>query len=189
MVDLLNNAAVQPVRIQREHAEHHKSHVADRGIRHKLLHIRLHHRNQSAVDDGDDRQRDHHRNEVDGRPGKNRNAESQKSIRSHLQQNGSQDYRSCRWGFHVGIGKPGMEWEHRNLDRESNKECQENPVLKALRQIRADRMQRHDIKRRQGAENTPISQGAPRRFRDTGSKAPECPAASGQSPPACTGRT
>jgi hypothetical protein len=66
VVDLLDDAAIQAVRVKRKHAEHDKAHVADRRVRNKLLHVRLHHGYERAIDDRDDRQRHHHRNEVHG---------------------------------------------------------------------------------------------------------------------------
>ena len=40
-----------------EDAEHHESQVADRGVGDQLLDVRLHHRDQRAIDDADDGQR------------------------------------------------------------------------------------------------------------------------------------
>ena len=47
----------RPARSWRADAEHDEAQVADARIRHELLHVRLHHRDERAVDDADHRQR------------------------------------------------------------------------------------------------------------------------------------
>ena len=47
--------ALHALHVHRRDAEDHEAHVADRRIRHQLLHVGLHHRDQRAVDDGDHR--------------------------------------------------------------------------------------------------------------------------------------
>ena len=57
VVDLLQDAAGDAQRGQREHAQHDHRQVADRGVRDQPLPVVLRHRAQRAVDDADERER------------------------------------------------------------------------------------------------------------------------------------
>jgi hypothetical protein len=58
VVEHLVDRAVDAGLGEAEDAEHDEAEVADRRIRDQLLHVRLHHRDQRAVDDADDGERD-----------------------------------------------------------------------------------------------------------------------------------
>ena len=60
VVDLLDDAAGDAVRVQREDAQRAEAQVADRGVRHQLLPVLLHQADQRAVDDADDREHHQH---------------------------------------------------------------------------------------------------------------------------------
>ena len=51
-------------RPEHEKAERDEAHVRDRRIRDQLLHVFLHQRDETDVDHGDQRQRDHHVREI-----------------------------------------------------------------------------------------------------------------------------
>src|SRR5690242_5957793 len=76
----------------------------------------------------------------------NRQTEAQESVCSHLQQDSREDHRSRGRRLDVCVRQPGMEREHRDLDREAHKEGQENPILEVERQVRSDRMKRKHVK-------------------------------------------
>src|SRR5207247_9512790 len=55
VIDLLDDASIQAIRVQCKHAERNEAHVAHRRVGNELLHVRLHHRDQRPIDDGDNR--------------------------------------------------------------------------------------------------------------------------------------
>ena len=55
VIDLLQHAAGDAVRVERENSQGAEAQVADRGIRHQLFPILLHQRGQRAINDADDR--------------------------------------------------------------------------------------------------------------------------------------
>src|SRR4029079_5795629 len=91
MIDLLQYAPVETIRIEREHPEHYKSHVADGRIGHQLFHVGVHPGHHGAVYDRNNRKRHHHRNKMLRGPRQDGQAEPQESVRSHLQQNAGED--------------------------------------------------------------------------------------------------
>ncbi len=55
MIQHLVDRAIQAQLREREDSEDDETEVADRGVRDQLLHVRLHHCDQGAVDDADNR--------------------------------------------------------------------------------------------------------------------------------------
>ena len=51
--------------------------------------------------------------------------EADEAVGSHLQQNAGQDDGAGGGGFHVRVGQPGVEGEHRHFDGEGEEEAQE----------------------------------------------------------------
>ena len=131
VVDLLDDAALDAHRVEGEHAQHDERHVADRRVGDQPLPVALRHGDQRAVDDADDRQRRDHRDERPRRVGQDRQAEPDEPVRPHLQEDGRQDDRAGRRRVGVRVGQPGVEREHRHLDREAQEEGQEHPPLQA----------------------------------------------------------
>src|SRR5208282_2290242 len=108
-------------------SEDDESKVTDRGVGDQLLHIRLHQRNQRAVDDADQRQY-HDPGRVAVRLlGKEADVEAQQAVCAHLQQHTSQEHRSSGGRFHVRVGQPGVQREDRDLHREGDEEAEEEP--------------------------------------------------------------
>ena len=58
-----------------------------------------------------------------------RQAETDHAVRAHLQENAGKKHRSRGGRLDVGIGKPRVEREERNLDRKRQKKCDEQPKL------------------------------------------------------------
>ena len=137
VVDLLDDAAGDPVRIHRENAQRAESQVADRGVGDQLLPILLHQADQRAVDDADDRKdrQNLHDGGVDRGFRQQRQREAQESVGPHLQQDAGQDHRAGGGRFDVRVGQPGVEREHRDLDGESDEEGPEDPLLRRQRQV------------------------------------------------------
>ena len=103
---------------ERGDAEHHEAHVCDRGERDQALHISLRETTQGAVDDAD------HRQEAD--PGcpvcrglrEHGQRDADEPVRTELQEDRRQQDRTHRGRLGMCVGKPGVEREHRDLDRE-----------------------------------------------------------------------
>ena len=58
VVQHLVNGTVEALLGEGEDSQHHEAEMADRGIRHQLFHVGLHHGHQRAVDDADDGEND-----------------------------------------------------------------------------------------------------------------------------------
>ena len=125
--------ALQALHVHRRDAEHDEAHVAHRRIGDELLHVGLHHGDERAVDDGDDRERGEQRREGQRRLREHRKREADQPIAAHLQHHAGQNDRPRRGGLHVGIGQPGVEREQRHLDGKRHREGQEEPVLQVVR--------------------------------------------------------
>ena len=61
--------------------------------------------------------------------GQERQAEADEAVGAHLQQHAGQDDRAGGRRLDVRVGQPGVEREHRHLDREAEEEGQEHPEL------------------------------------------------------------
>ena len=129
MVQHLVDRALQALQVHGRDAEHHEAQVAHARVGHQLLHVRLHHRHQRAVDDADDGEAAQVRREVHRRVGEQRERETQQAVGPHLQQDAGQDDRPGRGRFDVRVGQPGVEREQRHLDGEGHREGQEEPHL------------------------------------------------------------
>ena len=76
-----------------------------------------------------------HRHERARRLRENRQAEPDESVGAHLQENSRQNHRPGSRRVGVGVRQPGVEREHRNLDREPEEEREEDPPLQVERQV------------------------------------------------------
>ena len=94
-----------------------------------LLQVRLHHRDQRAVPDADERETHDPRRELRRSLREQWNREAQESIGAHLEQHGGEDHRARGGCFDVRVGEPGVEREHRHLDGEREREREEQPPL------------------------------------------------------------
>ena len=140
MVDHLQHRTGHALRVEHEGPERHEAHMRDRGVGHKLLQVALHRRNGRAVEDRDHREREHDREEIhlpDDRErdrgadafGEQRQREADEAVATGLQQDAREDDRTRRRRFDVGVGEPGVEREHRQLDREGQGEGDEGERL------------------------------------------------------------
>ena len=131
----LIHRALHALQVHRRRAEHDEAHVADRRVGHQLLHVRLHHRHQRAVDDGDHRQDGERRREVERGLGEERKREPHQAVAAHLQHHAGQNHRARRGRLDVRVGQPGVEREERHLDRKGQREGEEEPVLRGYRNV------------------------------------------------------
>src|ERR1700678_16753 len=121
-------------------------------VSHELLHILLHQRYQCAVDDRNQRKRNHPSANFGVREniGEKRQRETNEAVSSHLQQNARQDNGTGGWSFHVRIRQPGVERKHRHFDRkgEKEREKQQRGNRWPVRRIRVN-LRRSFVERRQ----------------------------------------
>ena len=108
-------------------AQHYKTHVADGRKRDEPLHVCLRQAGQRGVDDADDGQDADHRSPVLGLLGQDRDGDPDERIRTKLQHDGRQQHRTDGGRRGVGVGKPGVQWEHRHLDGEAEEERGKHP--------------------------------------------------------------
>ena len=125
----LQDAPLDPGRLPREDAQHHKAQVADAGIRHQFFHVWLHHGDQRPVNDANDRQHGDGRRIRRRGCRKQRQAKTQQSIPTHFEQHPGQNHAARRRRLHVRIGKPGMEGEERHLNSKAQKKREKQPLL------------------------------------------------------------
>ena len=64
--------------------------------------------------------------------GKSGSGEADEAVAAQLQQDAGQDHRARRRGLDVGVGQPGVEREHRDLDREGQEEREEGAELQRV---------------------------------------------------------
>ena len=121
MIDHLNDAALDPLHVQREHPQHAVAQVADAGIGNQLFDVILGNGDQGTIHDTNDCKRHNDRNEIKGRLRKNREAETEKPVGSHLQKNAGQDYAARCRGLYVGIRQPGVKGKHGYFDGKCQK--------------------------------------------------------------------
>ena len=74
--------------------------------------------------------------------GKEGDAETEKPVGPHFEENGGQENRSDRRRLGVGVGQPGVEREHGDLDGEGQAEGQEEPDLQVQRQRKLVKLQK-----------------------------------------------
>ncbi len=193
VVDHLDRRAVHPGRVHREHAQDDEAHVAHRAVGDQPLDVGLRQCRERAVDDADHREGRRAAGTGTAPERRHRHVEPQQAVAADLQQHARQQDRARRRRLDVGQRQPGVEREHRHLDRETRRtgagrstpagcvqgsvfESTLGPVLPsglpALRQL-GDR-------ERQMCLGCADNGRPPRRSR---------PAASAGFPPACTGRT
>ena len=107
---------------ERENAEDDEAQVADRGVSDQALQVGLHHGDQRAVDDADDRENGDQRSHAVRRVREQRQAEAQDAVGADLQHHAREDHGAGRGRFGVRVRQPGVQREERHLDREGQEE-------------------------------------------------------------------
>ncbi len=103
MIQHLVDGAIHANLCEGEDAEHTKSKVAHRRVRHHLLHVWLNERDQCAINNANQRERIDPRSMLVGLSRKERCVESQQSINTHLQQHASEQNGTSGRSFHVSV--------------------------------------------------------------------------------------
>ena len=135
MAQHLEHRPLHPLKVAGEDAHGNEAHVRHRRIGDQLLHVRLPEGHQRRVDDGDGRQGEDQRREIDRRLREHGQGEAQEAIAPHLQQHAGQDHRPRRRRLHVGVGQPGVHRPHGHLHRERREEGQEEHDLQTWREV------------------------------------------------------
>jgi hypothetical protein len=120
--DHLYDRAFHAELIEDEEAERHETHVRDRRIRDQLLHVGLHHRDQTDVDHRDQRQRNDDRREEVACVRCDRQREAHETVGAQLQHDRGQHDRAASRRFHVGVRQPRVNRPHRHLHGEGQEE-------------------------------------------------------------------
>ena len=148
-------------------AEHHEAHVGHRRERDQAFHVALRETTQRAVDDADHRQQADPRRPRLRRARQDRERDADEAVGAELQHDRGQQHRAHRRRLGVGVGQPGVEREHRHLDREAEEHAAEDQELRAV----------HDAVAVQARAARPCRRCAP----STGRTAPGSSAASARS--------
>jgi hypothetical protein len=109
--------------------EHHEPEVGDRGVGDELLEVGLDEGDEGPVEDPDDGEDPHEGGEAHGGVGEERDRHAQEAVAPHLEEHSGEDDRARGGGLDVGVGKPGVEGPHRDLDREGEGAGEEEPDL------------------------------------------------------------
>jgi hypothetical protein len=139
VVDLLDDAAGKAKWRERENAQGAEAEVADRGVGDQLFHVFLHHADKRTIDNGDDGEADHDAAVFVRGVGEHGQRKTQEAVCPHFQQNAGQDDQAGCGSFGMRVGKPRVEWEHRDFDGEGEEEAPEEPAL----ELDGERSDRH----------------------------------------------
>ena len=133
VVDHLQDGALEPPGVEHKNAQGDKAHVPHRGVGDQLFHVLLGQGGEAAVDDaGDGQPQDGHGQQHGGVRG-DRQAEAHQAVGAHFQQDRGQDHRAGGRRLDVGGRQPGVEREHRHLDREGQEKGEEDEYLEGER--------------------------------------------------------
>ena len=104
--------------------------MGNRRIGNQLLHVLLHQRNKTDVNNGDQRQRDDEPGEIGTAVRNDRQRQAHEAVATHLQHDGRKDDRSTRRCLDMRIRQPRVHGPHRYLDRKREQERDENQLLR-----------------------------------------------------------
>ena len=139
----LEDAALQPLHGEGEHADGDEAHMGDGGIGDELLHVLLRERHERGVDDGDHRQREDQRRELGGGEREHRDGEAQEAVAAHLQEDAGKDHGARGRRLDMGVRQPGMHRPHGQLHGEGGEEGKPQPGLHRGREAVGE--QRRDV--------------------------------------------
>ena len=124
MANHLEHGAADTQGINGPNAHEHKAHVAHGAAGDPSFDVVLGEGVERPVDDVDDSQHDQGRRQDEMDLREHLHVEAQQGIAAHLQQHPSQQHRHRCIRLPVGIGKPGVQGEDRQLDAKANQETQ-----------------------------------------------------------------
>ena len=122
VIEHLEDRTGQPLRVHGRQTQGDNAHMTDAGIGDEFLEVRLRHCNQRAVHHADHPQQGKFPGEIAHRIGENREADSQQTVRPHLQKHAGKNHADRCGRFDVGVRQPGMERERRDFDGESDEQ-------------------------------------------------------------------
>jgi hypothetical protein len=108
-----------------EDAEQDKAHVTDARIGDQALEIGLGKGEHGPIENADDGQRHDRIGQVGGGAGEKGNGKPQQSIPSGFQEKAGQDDAPSRGRLGVGVGKPGVERDGRELNQKGRQKAEQ----------------------------------------------------------------
>ena len=114
--------------------------MAHRGVGDQFLKVGLDDRHHRAIDDADHRQRGEDRDQVYRGIGEERQVEAKEAVGPQLQQDAGKEHQARGRCLDVGVGKPGVEREERDLDGEGEGEGDEQPYLGGTAQLELEQV-------------------------------------------------
>ena len=126
---------VDPQRGEGGDAEHDETHVGHRREGDQPLHVGLGETAEGTVDDADDGEDADDRRPLLRSLGQDRNGDAHEAVGTEFQQDRGQNHRALGGRLGMGVGQPGVEREHRHLDREAHEHAGEDPDLGVLGQL------------------------------------------------------
>ena len=139
VVQRLEQRALVARRLQREDPEHDEAELGDRRVAEHEPHVGRRERERRPVEDRRQRDQQHQRLEV-RRPGREqRQRDPQEAVGRDLAQHAAEHGQHRQRHRAVAVGHPAVERELRHLDQERGREEQEDPLLRAGRQVALDR--------------------------------------------------
>ena len=129
VVDHVEDRAGAAGRAEHEDAQHDEAEVRERREADQAQDVVLADGDQRAVDDRDQREHDHDRRRPLRGVGQQPEAEPQHAEGADLVEDADQQHRGAGGRLLGGVGQPGVDREHRRLDREGDEEADEQPAL------------------------------------------------------------
>src|SRR5579883_907599 len=131
----LINRALHGNRMEGEDAEDDESQVADGGVGDEFFQVRLHKRDERAIDDADDGQNGDPGGRAIRSLGEEREAEAHHAVGAHFQEHAGQNDGAGGGRLDVRVREPGMQREERHLDGEGQEKGEEEEHFRARRKM------------------------------------------------------
>jgi hypothetical protein len=155
VVHHLQHGAVEAEVVRGEEAVADQAQLRERRVRDDAADVRRPKREQRAVHQAGGRKHEYHRPEVISRLRELADRDAQESVRRDLRDHAREQRRHLGRRLTVGIGQPAVKRPQRRLDREREREAEEEPVVRARphpREVERALLQPVDDHRRQHQE-------------------------------------
>ena len=131
VVDRLQDRAVEAEVVEGEDPERDQAHLRHRRVGQHSAQVGRTEREQRAVDEPDRREDEDRHGEVVGGLGELRDRDPDEAVDGRLRDDPGEHRRDLRRRLAVGVEQPAVEGEERRLDRERDREAEEDPVVRA----------------------------------------------------------
>src|SRR5580704_13328132 len=144
VADHLENGALKRNGGKGKNPQHHKSQVADGGVRDEPLEIGLDGSDQRTVNDADNCQHADERGHAMRGVREKRQAEAHHAVGAELQHHSRENHRASCGRFGVRVWQPGVQREDRHFDGEREEEGAEEPEFGVRRNLDIAALQARD---------------------------------------------